>query len=761
MFTSPRSSQLRNKLIMEADTNKRRKTLSSFLQTVQRIYPNEICTKEGKIPRKSKGDFCCQLFSKVRLGIDKSQELRTRTVTSGFTKISIPRNRPMFQGFIDEAVDHLSKLRILASLFANFLFLSRIENGLELPEANESFYTACLSACSEGSGGKSLKQEFDTFQDLTGLKRITQPLHPVTGKKFNVSQQRAYIAGTMSTSTSTRMELNSDKRRVALTRWFLAKRLGNDKRLLYTLSEFIIKDFDGSPESKLKLYEKIVNFGPSFTTSSPESIEILEFATKELGFSKSIVGGKHSPMIKHLKLMFDMYVGDDRIHYDRVIKDATNIFQEKNETSKRVYREFISHHLQSINGTCVTPPKDTAILPICSSGSVFIRIDSKTLCYWGFECSDDAWWYSSVINPFSKDSNIKCLISNENSRYASTQEGFLASLLGDGPSKCPWMVGSSFLTDGIQVKIGLNTLLSTSKPFSGSSELNMAGYNKLPRANGTIHDLINRGKGVYNIGSVTPCDTLPGDTIFMSADPGQAKIINVTSATTETWMRKDPKLMFNFCSHVSGDEYRREILATRSEEHEFMRKTTTGYGRSIDVLGGEQKRTSSLNRFLDYCRRWFQTGDVLLEETLHKTRKMFRFTRFRETQSKLARIADKYMGTIHEECKVMLFGKASFKPQKGRASAPRKSMIREMGSRGLVLMVNEYNTSKKCPGCKVNLVEDKERRVRSCKNFKVGSPETSCKLNSVEKGYEMDRDNVGSINIGMRGVGLLLGQDWF
>jgi len=118
-------------------------------------------------------------------------------------------------------------------------------------------------------------------------------------------------------------------------------------------------------------------------------------------------------------------------------------------------------------------------------------------------------------------------------------------------------------------------------------------------------------------------------------------------------------------------------------------------------------------------------------------------------------------GKLQDECKVMLFGRASFKPQKGRASAPRKSMVREMASRGVVLMVNEYNTSKKCPGCKVNLVEDKERRVRSCTNFKVGSPENSCKLNSVETKYDMDRDNVGSINIGMRGVGLLLGQDWF
>jgi len=323
------------------------------------------------------------------------------------------------------------------------------------------------------------------------------------------------------------------------------------------------------------------------------------------------------------------------------------------------------------------------------------------------------------------------------------------------------MVGSSFLTDGFQVKIGLTTLLSTSKPFSGSSELNKAGYNKLPRANTTIQELISRGNGVYNIESLDPCYSLPENTIFMSADPGQAKIINVTSAPTETWMERDPEKMFSFCSHVSEEEYRRDIIATKSEEHEVKRKNDTDYGRSIESLGGEQKRTSSLTTFLDYCKCWFQTGGKLLEETLHRTRRVHRFTRFRKTQSKLAKIADKYMGKLQDKCKVMLFGRASFKSQKGRASAPRKSMIREMASRGVVLMVNEYNTSKKCPGCKVNLVEDKERRVRSCTNFKVESPENSCKLNSVEKEYEMDRDNVGSINIGMRGVGLLLGQDWF
>ncbi|CAN0314018.1 unnamed protein product [Pylaiella littoralis] len=61
--------------------------------------------------------------------------------------------------------------------------------------------------------------------------------------------------------------------------------------------------------------------------------------------------------------------------------------------------------------------------------------------------------------------------------------------------------------------------------------------------------------------------------------------------------------------------------------------------------------------------------------------KLFRFGRHRATQSTLAKIADKYMGKVGAACRVMLFGKASFRTQKGRAFAPRKAMVREMANR--------------------------------------------------------------------------------
>ena len=53
--------------------------------------------------------------------------------------------------------------------------------------------------------------------------------------------------------------------------------------------------------------------------------------------------------------------------------------------------------------------------------------------------------------------------------------------------------------------------------------LNDAGYNKLPRA---------------DVSSVTSSTGVPPNIVVMSADPGQAKVINVSSATSEIWARK-------------------------------------------------------------------------------------------------------------------------------------------------------------------------------------------------------------------------------
>ena len=732
------------------------KNIPEFLRTVGSLYPKQYLTQSGNFPASWKGTYCCQLFSRVRFGNEVSQKLRERTVSVGFRAATTDEKRDTFQSKIDEAVFHLSRERVLASLFANFVFMERLRDESLLPEPDRAFFKSCLSSCIESTGGGDLNADFDRFSEVTGLTRLVPP------KNLNLDQQREYEAQRLATATSTRATHHSEKRRIAIARWFLRRRIsrcGLDHKKyntnLYKLAEKIITDFDDTPEDVQGLRDKSKAIDPCTDTDI-----IIDFARKEKDFSDRKCGNeKSAATIKHLYWMFNTYVAESRRMYEEAMSRAHLVAPGEDKECKKKRHEFVKNTLGE--EFTYAPPKDTAVLPICSTGSAFIRIDMKTLKKWGLLHSNDAWWYKDVIRPFSKEANIKCLVNKENATYASSEQGFLSSLLESGPDKCPWMIGESFLTDGVQIKLLLLTVEHGRKAFPGSSQLNEMGYNKLPRANAQLESLLQKGRGVYNISSLLESTSIKEDLVVMSADPGQAKVINVSSATARIWAKQDPGLILESSTCVFGDEYRRDTLASRSDEYETFRRKDQRYGVAIERLSKEKKRTSCLETFIKYCKSWRANGVELSLETLQQARKFMRFDRFRATQKTLAKIANKYMGHVEDTCRVMLFGKASFRAQKGRASAPRKALIREMASRGVVLMVDEYNTSKKCPGCREDTIEDKERRIRSCRNFKVGSPNESCRLHRLTPEFEMDRDDVGSTNIGMRGFGKLLGQEWF
>ena len=104
------------------------KNIPGFLQTVGSLYPNQYLTASGNLPKSFKGTYCCQLFSRVRFGEKVSQKERMRTVNVGFRAATTDEKRDTFQSNVNDAVDHLSRERVLASLFANFVFMERLQN---------------------------------------------------------------------------------------------------------------------------------------------------------------------------------------------------------------------------------------------------------------------------------------------------------------------------------------------------------------------------------------------------------------------------------------------------------------------------------------------------------------------------------------------------------------------------------------------------------------------------------------------------------
>ncbi|CAM9855120.1 unnamed protein product [Ectocarpus sp. 13 AM-2016] len=166
------------------------------------------------------------------------------------------------------------------------------------------------------------------------------------------------------------------------------------------------------------------------------------------------------------------------------------------------------------------------------------------------------------------------------------------------------MIGESFETDGVQIKLQLVTMEHGRKSFSGSSQLYEEGYSKLPRADAQIESLLEEGRGVYNISSVVESTSIGEDLVVMSADPGQAKVINVSSATAGIWARKDPSLILKSSRCVFGADYRRDTLASRSDKYEAFRRKDQPYGVAIDRLSNEKKRTSCHVERIYVCGFW-------------------------------------------------------------------------------------------------------------------------------------------------------------
>ncbi|CAN0420308.1 unnamed protein product [Pylaiella littoralis] len=283
--------------------------IPGFLKTVGSLYPKEYLTASGNLPHKYKGTYCSQLFSRVRFEDKASQQLRTRTVSVGFLAATTQEKRDAFQSKIDEAVDHLSRERVLASLFANFVFMERLRDGSALPEPDRAFFKSCLSSCIKSKGGGSLNADFDRFSELTGLPRLVPP------KKLNLDQQREHEASCMATSTSTRATHHTERRRISITRWFLRVRMSRGDLVykkyatkIVNLAKKIIMELDGTPEHEQDLRENAREIDPGTDTDT-----IIEFARKEKEFSDRVRGDEKSAWtIKHLNWMFSTYVAESR-----------------------------------------------------------------------------------------------------------------------------------------------------------------------------------------------------------------------------------------------------------------------------------------------------------------------------------------------------------------------------------------------------------------------------------------------------------------
>ncbi|CAM9677365.1 unnamed protein product [Chrysoparadoxa australica] len=346
----------------------------------------------------------------------------------------------------------------------------------------------------------------------------------------------------------------------------------------------------------------------------------------------------------------------------------------------------------------------------------------------------------------------------------------------DGTTPCPWFV-NSLKTDGLQVKVTLKTLKTHQPLPHGIEELVKKGYEmqgdgddeanatiKAPFKLGTHEKALHEERGAF--------------VELASVDPGLVEVYTQARAKLHSGIvasdfTKNPG---GYRQSKSAEEYRYYSLAKLAEKEEESARKNSDYGRACEAM--MDTTLGSHEGTLAYVKKSMETLVARSRELMSEERLRASFARVRARGREIERMARDISGrdeimkkasdAVESELRgkfrsvtagsrrvvrVVLFGNGQF-GHGGRGPCPRKALIRALGLRCPVVLVDEFNTSKMCCGCGSKLAQVGDSRVFRCKGQTDGDS-SSCFVSDMDC---IDRDINGAVNIGYAGALQLLGR---
>ncbi|KAG5181022.1 hypothetical protein JKP88DRAFT_279177 [Tribonema minus] len=169
---------------------------------------------------------------------------------------------------------------------------------------------------------------------------------------------------------------------------------------------------------------------------------------------------------------------------------------------------------------------------------------------------------------------------------------------------------------------------------------------------------------------------------------------------------------------------------------------------AVEVLRRLRKRTSSFAERVAFCAEWALREEEVWRELLDARRLKLAFHRYSAVQSAVEHVAERLCPRVAASGRrrIVFFGAASFKPQKGHASCPRKKLVRVLACRAVVGMTPESGSSCRCPGCGERTRSGPGYRTRECTSTPADCPLVAAGLSVF------DRDNGAEVTIALRGV---------
>ena len=421
-------------------------------------------------------------------------------------------------------------------------------------------------------------------------------------------------------------------------------------------------------------------------------------------------------------------------------------------------------------------------LPFNRLGRHFVCFDKKVFSEMGLVCEDDnRWWMSSVLDLYrskkeARDDGQKHLgripqLCQWRDLSSPSKVRELLSLGALRPDHQPVLPGASFSTDGVSVHI---SLLSITK--KGSRHGNLEG---LPKERYTgiksrpVAHVQTTRTGIYHLDSCRGDPRTVKDCDIGGVDPGVLKVVAFNTIPTFK-LPLDPDNQDERARMVenlqrSSADYPKDVFLEKSgrsfstRQEVSRRERNLEYKKSLHLLAsGVVKKTYNLRLMTDYCKVRMEADPLRRQEMLDIRRSFLRRQRFVSTQKTLHHMSQKIMHRRKRDVrksrhhnvpvrrKIVFFGSALFAGARGHVRVPRKQLLHTLACSSLVILVNEYNTSKCCP-LDFESVQDSHSlqgdRIRQCPTVKPGTLQTH---------FEGDRDDIGGINICQKGFYQLL-----
>ena len=319
----------------------------------------------------------------------------------------------------------------------------------------------------------------------------------------------------------------------------------------------------------------------------------------------------------------------------------------------------------------------------------------------------------------------------------------------------PWIPSASFMTNGVEVKVKIETL--SNDRMNGIKEIVKRCYSGFKKDK-SKRDITKVCKGIHKIDNLYINKQDINNYTYLGIDPGMIKpmsscFIKDGSLPYDWNSNKRCDLLkksLNTNKYVSRKFYNDIICFNETNKHEILRrKINCKYNEALNQIGLVKRRTCLLNENIEYNKIKFKYWNILKNEKMTYNRTLHRFL----INIKIQKAVDKSVKRIlHSSIKegkelIIFFGDGKFKVGGyGYSCIPKKKFLKKIGENHKVLITNENNTSKLCPFTFNELKSIDQSRLRKCKTLNESQNQ------SIENYYDVeDRDTLGSLSICQKG----------